>query len=225
MDKFSKLIVLTEQESQHSLTMLARTAGIDVTQQRKFDIVYGSNTTTDTLLACPYHSLDWNKQGLSADLQYLRQKSALFLFQAERRLVNPIQALNQGVRGVIFRDEQPDRVLTALKTMMDGQLYYARSVMSELVDQLLQEKLTNDNKQLTLSANNILTRQEKRIIELVAEGARNKEIALNLQISANTVKVHLSSVFRKTQVRNRVELIRWLQQSAAQPPSAPLNAG
>ena len=84
--------------------------------------------------------------------------------------------------------------------------------MSELVDHFLQQKrqVLGDTSGITDSA--LLTKQEKRIIQLVAEGARNKEIAENLNISAHTVKAHLSSIFRKTQVRNRVELLRWVQQ-------------
>ena len=49
---------------------------------------------------------------------------------------------------------------------------------------------------------------------LIAEGARNKEIAEQLQISANTVKVHVSAIFKKTHSRNRTELVRWLQEAS-----------
>ena len=48
-------------------------------------------------------------------------------------------------------------------------------------------------------------------IQLVSSGARNKEIANKLSISEHTVKAHISSIFRKTQARNRVELLRWAQ--------------
>lgn len=216
MDKFTQLIVLSEQESPIGLTSLARSAGISVTQQRMFDITYGGIMPPDTLLACPYYSLQWQTHAIAAELVHLQQKSALFLFQAERRLLAPITALQVGIRGVIYRDEQSDRVLTALKTMMAGELYYARTVMSDMVDQLLQEKWANQQKQLKLADHNLLTRQEKRIIELVATGARNTEIAADLQISVHTVKAHMSAIFRKTQARNRVELLRWVQQTAQQ---------
>lgn len=221
MDKFIKLIVLTEHESQHSLTLLAQSVGIKVEQQSKHKVLSGPQVKSATLLAWPYNNIDFNKKGVSAELQYLLQKAPLFMFQAERALVEPIQALHSGIRGVIFRDEQLDRVLTALKTMMDGQLYYARAVMSELVDQLLLQKLAASKEPLTIPDNALLTRQEKRIIQLVAEGARNKEIADNLNISAHTVKAHLSSIFRKTQARNRVELLRWVQQPLRQESSVP----
>jgi LuxR family transcriptional regulator, positive regulator of biofilm formation len=212
MDKFTKLIVLTEQKSKHNLTLLAQSVGINVIQQSKSDVLYGAAVKTRTLLACPYNNADFNKAGMSTELQYLLQKSPLFLYQAERTLVDPLQVLYTGIRGIVFRDEQQNRMLTALKTMMAGQVYYARSVMSELVDQLMLQKLAADKAQSAFADSTLLTKQEKRIIELVAEGARNKEIADNLNISAHTVKAHLSAIFRKTQARNRVELLRWMQQ-------------
>lgn len=214
MDKFGKLIVITEQDTTHSITLLAQSVGIVTEQKTKQMVLNAPAIKSGTLLAHAYYNTDLNKKGVSAELQYLQQKAPLFLFQAERILVDPVQALNHGIRGVIYRDEQLDRVLTALKTMMDGQLYYSRTVMSELVDHFLQQKsqLHCENTGITDSA--LLTKQEKRIIQLVAEGARNKEIAENLNISAHTVKAHLSSIFRKTQARNRVELLRWVQQPA-----------
>ena len=58
-----------------------------------------------------------------------------------------------------------------------------------------------------------LTKRENAIIGLVSKGAKNAEIAEQLHISPNTVKTHLYSIFRKTQSRNRVELISMTQQA------------
>lgn len=214
MDKFNKLVVITEQESPHSLVLLAQSVGLQVEQKSRIALMAGAEQKAGTLFACPYLSSDLNKKGLSIELQYLQKKAPCFLFQAERSMVDIKMAVYSGIRGVVFRDEQLDRVLTALKTMMNGQLYYSRPVMSELLDELLKPKLALMHKSTTLSDSNLLTRQEKRIIQLVAEGARNKEIAEQLNISAHTVKAHLSAIFRKTQARNRVELLR-SQQGAA----------
>lgn len=215
MDKFSKLIVLTEQEHPHSLTLLAQSVGIEVEQKNRVALLYSNLNKPGVLIAFPFSGTDWSKRGQSAELVYLLQQSAVFLYQAERMLVSPMQAVHSGLRGVIYRDEQLDRVLTALKTMISGELYYARSVMSALVDELLQHKKTQCKQAIQLPAQCGLTKQEARIVELVAEGARNKEIAAELEISAHTVKAHMSSIFRKTQARNRVELLRWVQHSAS----------
>ena len=214
MDKFTKLVVIAEQESLHSLTLLAQSVGLPVEQQTKIAVMSAMAQKPGTLIACSYHNADLNKKGLSVELQYLQRKAPVFIFQAERALVDVRLAIFAGIRGIIYRDEQLDRVLTALKTMMYGQLYYSRQVMSDLVDELLKPKLAAKQQSFMPLDNNVLTKQEKRIIQLVAEGARNKEIAFSLNISAHTVKAHLSSIFRKTNARNRVELLRWMQQPA-----------
>jgi DNA-binding NarL/FixJ family response regulator len=111
---------------------------------------------------------------------------------------------------VLYRDLPLDQLMLALKTLMSGQLAFSLEVLSERLDELgviAAEPI--DSQQLGLNVT--LTRQEKRIIKLVALGARNKEIALELHISAHTVKAHLAAIFRKTQVRNRVELLRLVQ--------------
>lgn len=212
MDKFNKLIILTEHDQFNNLALLAQSVGINVIQQSKSDVLVSSKIKPDTLLACPFSSADLHKKGLSAELYCLMLKAPLFLYQTERVLADPKQALYAGIRGVIYRDEQLDRVLTALKTLMAGQLYYSREIMSLAVDDLMQQRSPKITEIHALQTDNLLTRQEKRIIQLVADGCRNKEIAENLNISAHTVKAHLSAIFRKTQSRNRVELLRWLQQ-------------
>ena len=188
MERFSKLIILTERQQLHNIV--------------KPGVIVG----------CQFTSHDLTKKGISSDFSLISQRYPTFLFQAERALIDPVLAVHSGIRGLVYRDEQLDRVLTALKTLMSGQLYYSRTVMSDVVDLLINKpkKLPNDT---PVTANAQLTRQEKKIISLVAEGARNKEIAEALNISAHTVKAHLSAIFRKTQARNRVELLRWLQQS------------
>ncbi len=57
----------------------------------------------------------------------------------------------------------------------------------------------------------ILTRRELEILRLVAEGRSNAQLAKMLWVTEQTVKFHLSNVFRKLQVSNRTEASRWAQ--------------
>lgn len=216
MDKFNKLIIISEHEAVHNITLLAKSISINTLQLTKAAALSGNIIKPGVLLAYPYISTDIHKSGVSDELEYLLNKVPVFLYQAERTVVNIPQAIYAGIRGVIFRDEQLDRVMTAINTMMTGQLYYPRKVMSELIDSLIQERRAKKQQVIVEPNTNLLTKQENRIIQLVAEGARNKEIADTLNISAHTVKAHLSSIFRKTKVRNRVELLRCMQSANTQ---------
>jgi LuxR family transcriptional regulator, positive regulator of biofilm formation len=210
MERFSHLILLTDETEQLSTCRHAKAAGIDVeqcslatfTQQRQYKgILAGYQFSSETSV----------KKGFSAKLLSVSRQVPLFLFQAERQLIDPNRALFAGLRGVIYNDEKPEHIKIALQTMMSGQLYYGRKVMSDALDALFQLR-EQSNRRIKLPS--LLTDQEQRISMLIAEGARNKEIAEQLQISANTVKVHVSAIFKKTHSRNRTELVRWLQEAS-----------
>lgn len=211
MNRFSRLILLTDETEQLSLSRYAHAAGIETEQcalsqfalQRQYkDILAGYQFSSETSV----------KKGFSTKLLSVSRQVPLFIFQAQRQLIDPNRALHAGLRGVIYSDEQPPLVKIALQTMMAGKLYYSRNVMSDALDALFQLREMS-NKKIKIPA--ILTEQEQRISRLIAEGARNKEIAEQLQISANTVKVHVSAIFKKTTSRNRTELVRWLQETTS----------
>jgi DNA-binding CsgD family transcriptional regulator len=67
-----------------------------------------------------------------------------------------------------------------------------------------------------------LTRREREILQLVAEGHSNAQLARMLWVTEQTVKFHLSNIYRKLDVANRTEASRWAQLngllSAAAPP-------
>ncbi|MCC5825243.1 response regulator transcription factor [Alkalimonas sp.] len=212
MDPFNRLVVITDREKTSNLSLLAESVHIKVEQMTRSEFDQKS-IRSNLLIAFPFVGRQLGKRGIPDELMQCMAKGSTFLYQAERSLVDPGFSLNIGLRGVVYRDEQLDRVLNALKTMMAGELYYPRTVMSGMVDEVLQQRFKQGFNTDALSAIQLLTRQEKRIIQLVAEGSRNKEVALALNISAHTVKAHLSSIFRKTKSRNRVELLRWIQQS------------
>ncbi|MCH8537968.1 MAG: response regulator transcription factor [Alkalimonas sp.] len=213
MERFTKLLIITEKEQTSNMALLAESINIKVEQIARQELP-GKTIRSGTLLGFPFYGRQLGKRGISEELQYCLKLAPVFLYQVERSFVDPYYSLNIGVRGLIYRDEQLDRVLNAIKTMMDGELYYPRSIMSELVDEVLQQRFNQGFDPEALSAIQLLTKQEKKIIQLVADGSRNKEIAMALNISAHTVKAHLSSIFRKTKSRNRVELLRWIQQSS-----------
>jgi DNA-binding NarL/FixJ family response regulator len=216
MQKFNKLFVITEREPLQHLTLLAQSVGIKASQLPKHELLQ-LDVCHHSLIALPCYGKKLDQRSLVQDIRYLQQKAPVFLCQAEKNFTDLPQALQLGLRGVIYRDDAMDKVMTALQVLFQGQLYYPRAVLSAVVDDLFVQSAQQPEDKLQLQHAALLTRQERKIIQLVAEGARNKEIADSLNISAHTVKAHLSTIFRKTQARNRVELLRWYQQSGQQP--------
>lgn len=114
---------------------------------------------------------------------------------------------NYGVRGCcpIDSDEQHyQRVITAV---LNGEVWIRRSLTARLLEQLSQRMLAATlGKRPTNDMLGDLTKREREIANLVAGGESNKIIARQLDITERTVKAHLTEVFRKLGVTDRLKL-------------------
>lgn len=134
----------------------------------------------------------------------------LFNLDENPELAN--RALLSGIRGIFYTSDNADVMMKGIRLLLQGQLWYRRDVMSNVLNRMLQfnkdslHKLTEGDMEPVK-----LTKREKAIVALMSKGAKNKEIAEELSISPHTVKTHLYSAFRKTKCRNRIELLSWAQ--------------
>ena len=112
-------------------------------------------------------------------------------------------AIRKGAVGLIFKDCAPEVLMKAIKKVDQGELWVDRGLMSELLDEF-----TEANKVSSHSENIAkLTQRERGVIALIAEGMKNKQIAERLCISETTVSHHLTSIFTKLGVTDRLELV------------------
>ncbi|MCF6437031.1 MULTISPECIES: helix-turn-helix transcriptional regulator [Pseudoalteromonas] len=151
----------------------------------------------------------------SFDMAVLAKRKSLVLFNATEGQVDERRALLSGVKGVIYAKDEPDIKLKGIKAIKDGELWFRRSIISSTFSELLVDHAIFNTPAPTIKQDDSsfnLTKREKTIVKLIAEGAQNKEIANKLHISDHTVKTHLYSAFRKTKSRNRIELLNWARQ-------------
>lgn len=121
-----------------------------------------------------------------------------------------LDLLLEGYCGVLYREDPVDRQLKGLQQVMQGKRWFKRKTMDNALDKTLKHT-TVQAPQANYTCNpelESLTKREKTIISLVSSGAKNQEIADKLHISPNTVKTHIYSIFKKTNSRNRVDLIK-----------------
>ncbi len=112
-----------------------------------------------------------------------------------------VEALQLGARGVI-RKETPARVLLkCIHTVFEGQYWLGQTAFSDLVRGLQSLAPT-----VPENAKFGLTAKELQVIGAVLEGDTNKAIGERLSISEQTVKNHLTNIFNKLGVSNRLEL-------------------
>jgi DNA-binding NarL/FixJ family response regulator len=115
------------------------------------------------------------------------------------------EMLKHGAYGYCHNVAAPSQLVEIAKVVENGGLWVGQGVMRRLVDivnQFKPIKQLNGKEQ----AINSLTTKELAVAKQVAIGATNKEIADVLAMSERTVKAHLSSVFERLEVRDRVQL-------------------
>ncbi len=112
-----------------------------------------------------------------------------------------------GVRGCCQYDLDPKQTLYAIKAILQGELWIRRSLTSYMLHELVEVTLEKDrieNAIHDLLTN--LTNREYEIAMLVGRGESNKRIANRLDITERTVKAHLTEIFRKLQITDRIKL-------------------
>jgi DNA-binding NarL/FixJ family response regulator len=101
-----------------------------------------------------------------------------------------LQAMGLGVRGILSKTLPPEVLATGLRKIDAGELWFEKA----LTDSILTARRYT------------LTRREGQIVSLVAQGLKNKELGVALNISEGTVKVYLSRLFKKLGLKDRFEL-------------------
>jgi two-component system NarL family response regulator len=126
---------------------------------------------------------------------------------------NLFNALKSGASGFLTKDVSPEAVVQSVRETMAGESSLSPFVAARVV-KFIQRGAPQPAPRPTAN----LTEREDEILRLIAQGARDREIADRLYISESTVKKHVQNVLRKLHARNRVEAVSHLRQD---PPLAP----
>jgi DNA-binding NarL/FixJ family response regulator len=113
------------------------------------------------------------------------------------------QAMRAGAMGVVLKEHAAEVLIKAIKKVHQGEVWLDRFTMGSMLQDISENKQPDVDKEKIAS----LTDREREVITCVGEGLKNKQIASRLFISETTVTHHLSSVFSKLEVSDRLELI------------------
>jgi DNA-binding NarL/FixJ family response regulator len=112
-----------------------------------------------------------------------------------------------GVRGCAQRDIDPQYLKRIVTAIDEGELWIRRSITPRVLDELAARSRTAIDATPTIDDQlALLTEREREIVRLIGSGESNKEIARELCITERTVKAHLTGIFRKLGVADRVRL-------------------
>jgi two-component system, NarL family, response regulator NreC len=143
--------------------------------------------------------------GIDATAQILRQDPdikiiVLSMYADEEYLV---RALTAGVKGYLLKDAVQEDLLRAVRAVAAGRSFFSPAISQTLAEDYvrqLQHKGLEDSYAL-------LTEREREILQLLAEGKSNKEVATVLNVSPYTVETHRTHLMQKLNLHNTAEIV------------------
>ncbi|MFD1849929.1 response regulator transcription factor [Oceanobacillus bengalensis] len=111
-----------------------------------------------------------------------------------------LQALKEGANGFLLKTAEPNKLIEAVYSCMNGGLTIHDEVAAKVMPRLLNKETKKPEMTVELSP------REVQVTKLVGEGWTNKEIAAELHLSVGTVKNHLTMILQKTGLRDRTQL-------------------
>ncbi|MBN3041268.1 MAG: response regulator transcription factor, partial [Candidatus Omnitrophica bacterium] len=145
--------------------------------------------------------------GLDASRQIMKENKnlkILILSMHENRVFIE-KALDYGIKGYLLKESAADEIIKAIREVNAGR-YFLSSKISSLV---IEDYVSRKNKPIKIKGQSILTPRERNILQLIAEGSSNKEIALKLNLALKTVLVHRNNIMKKLGIHNQAQLIRF----------------
>ncbi len=134
----------------------------------------------------------------------------LTVADSERLIAESIRA---GADGYSLKTINREQLIGAIRSVAEGKPYVCEGVSAELVERFLHEGYSG-----SIDA---LTRRERQVLKMIAEGFKNREIASELSISIKTVENHRANLMRKLSLRSTAELTTYALEQGLVELSAP----
>jgi len=179
--------------------LLSRESDFDVVEASTFD-----ELVRETASDCPdiaLVDLDLPPRGGVAAVSYLAERCSahtiVWSFEPSRETV--LKAIRAGASGYLHKEISPPGLVRSLRGVVRGEAPLARNLASLMIDALhgLEERDRARERAAVLSA------REREVLALVAQGARNKQVAAALAISEFTVKRHMQNILQKLGLPSR----------------------
>lgn len=122
-----------------------------------------------------------------------------------------IRALRNGARGYVVKNDGFQHVIQAIKTVSLGQRYLSSQVSDQIIDAVVSGTSMDYNLDDRISI------REREILQLIAEGNTNAQIAKRLVISARTVETHRTNIMRKLGLNSQIDILRYAIQQGITP--------
>jgi DNA-binding NarL/FixJ family response regulator len=155
---------------------------------------------------------DESGSSLIPEILKVSEESKVIVLTGVKDLEEHHKAMRLGAMGVVLKDASPDMLIKAIRRVNAGELWLDRHGTAKLVSGMRRD-LDAPKPAPVSDPSAQLTARERELICLVGEGLKNKQIADRLSISEATVRHHLTSILKKLDVSDRLELLIYAYQN------------
>lgn len=127
-------------------------------------------------------------------------------------------ALKAGASGFVLKRTSPEDLIAAIHTVAVGEALLSPSVTRRVIDRMAAQPVIEAARDDRLEE---LTPREREVLELIAQGLSNREIAAALVVEETTVKTHVKRILMKLRLRDRVQAVILAYESGLVSPGAP----
>jgi DNA-binding NarL/FixJ family response regulator len=128
----------------------------------------------------------------------------LFLSMYDEKILVE-RAVRAGARGYLLKDSAGDEIVRAIEEVYHGNYYFSPKVAGYLAEDLFRSRQETPSQNLHTR----LTDRQVEILKRICNGMTEKEIAFHLDISPNTVHVHVNNIMKKISIHNKAGLIKY----------------
>jgi DNA-binding NarL/FixJ family response regulator len=131
-------------------------------------------------------------------------KILIFTMHETERIIADV--LEAGAHGIVLKSDAGDNIVKAVETISTGRRFFTSRVAETVAELFLSAGTAARDH---LDKGSLLTTREREVLQLLAEGKSNKEVADRLNISARTAEGHRAEIMRKLKIESLAELIRY----------------
>lgn len=141
----------------------------------------------------------------------------IIMLTVSERVEDVTTALNVGAKGYLLKGSTGDELCECLQSVRAGQRFITPELAMKVLVGEPREEVPEEPKLQCEKVDVSFTRRELEVVEFLARGMTNREIAVRLSVSEKTIKHYMTILMQKLHVRNRVEAVLMLTQSDFMP--------
>ena len=147
-----------------------------------------------------------NMNGIDAtrEIKKINKEVKVIILTSHSSEQEVLDSIKAGASAYCSKDINPDRLADIISSVADGAVWFDPKISNVVLKALSENE---KNEELLIDESYNLTDREKEVLEYICEGLNNGEISKILDVSINTVKVHVSSIIQKLGVEDRTQVV------------------